>query len=110
MVIRLDLGGKRYRVALMDSLLAGTNGSGSPAAPTTSPDCPLSSLSSDVHAYIHSLEARIVHLESEQKRFMDALVFAGKMLFENPSFKMISMALPKEMKTKLQEFFKSVQL
>lgn len=93
----------------MDSLLAGTNGSGASAAPVTSPDCLLSALPSDVHAYIHSLESRIVHLEAEQKRFMDALVFAGKMLFENPSFKMISIALPKDMKTKLQEFFKGIQ-
>ena len=86
---------------------ASTNGND--LAPASTPVCILSALPPDVHAYIHSLESRIGHLEAEQKRFMDALIFAGKMLFENPSFKMISMALPKEMKTKLQDFFKSVQ-
>lgn len=93
----------------MNDLQAPVSTNGNDLTPVSAPVCALSELPQDVHAYIHSLESRIVHLEAEQKRFMDALVFAGKMLFENPSFKMISMALPKEMKTKLQEFFAGIK-
>lgn len=52
-----------------------------------------------------SFEARLAKVEAEQKRFTDALLGAGKMMFENPQFKMITMAFPKDVKQKLQEFF-----
>jgi len=40
---------------------------------------------------------------------MDALVFAGKMLFENPSFKMISMAIAERNENEMQEFFAGIK-
>lgn len=52
-----------------------------------------------------SFEARLAKVEVEQKRFTDALYSAGKMMFENPQFKMITMAFPKDVKQKLQDFF-----
>lgn len=48
---------------------------------------------------------RLAHVEFEQNRFTNALLAAGEMLFSNPSFKMITMAMPKEIKEKLQKFF-----
>jgi hypothetical protein len=54
---------------------------------------------------IRNLQQRVRNLEAEQKRFTDALQYAGKFLFSNPASKMILMSLPKEMKEKLQEYF-----
>lgn len=51
------------------------------------------------------LTNRVAILEAEQKRFMDALKFAGEFLMKNPASKMILMSLPKEVKAKLQETF-----
>jgi hypothetical protein len=51
------------------------------------------------------LTDRCERLETEQRRFMDALIQAGKFLFSNPATKMITMSLPKEMKLSLQKFF-----
>jgi len=69
--------------------------------------CPLADLPRPVHDYIHNLESRIMILEQEQKRFVDALRNAGAMLFENSGpMKMFAAVFPKEMKAKLLEFFK----
>jgi hypothetical protein len=67
--------------------------------------CPLNDLSPELHQYIHGLEHRIVHLESEQKRFTNALLGAGKFIFDNPASKMMLAAFPKEAQNKLREFF-----
>lgn len=96
----------------MDSDLAATvtdtNGSGSATASASVEvltPCDLSVLPTPAHQYIHALEQRIIALEAEQKRFMNALQYAGKMLFDNSAMKMFSSAFPKEVKAKLQEFF-----
>ena len=83
------------------------NGSVPQHAPV--PACPLADLPEPLHQYIHGLEQRIVILEAEQKRFIEALRNAGAMLFSNSGpMKMFAAAFPKEMKAKLQEFFKGV--
>lgn len=74
------------------------------ADPAFSP-CPLEGIPQPLHEYVHRLEARIVVLEAEQKRFTDALVNAGEFLFKNPASKMMLAAFPKEMQTKLKDFF-----
>ena len=82
------------------------NGAGlvSPAAPAL-PPCIFEGLPAPVHEYLHRLESRVVLLEAEQKRFTDALLNAGKFLFENPASKMMLAAFPKDVQTKLREFF-----
>jgi hypothetical protein len=67
--------------------------------------CPFSGLPQETHDYLHKLEARVQHLESEQKRFTDALVNAGQFIFNNPASKMMLAAFPKEVQAKLKEFF-----
>jgi hypothetical protein len=58
---------------------------------------------------IAALEAKVLELEAEKTRFMNALQYAGKFIFENPASKMLLMSLPKEMKTKLQAWFSGVK-
>jgi hypothetical protein len=81
-----------------------TNGaiaaSSTPVAP-----CPLEKLPVELHQYIHVLENRIAQLESEQVRFRDALLNAGKFVFQNPASKIMLAALPKEAQKKLKDFF-----
>jgi hypothetical protein len=67
------------------------------------------SMEAGLTARIATLEQRLVKIEAEQKKFMEALVYAGKFLMENPASKMILMSLPKEMKTRLTEFFAKVK-
>lgn len=74
-------------------------------AEASSPVCALNELPAEVHQYIHALEQRIAKLESEQARFSNALINAGKFIFDNPASKMMLAAFPKEMQTKLREFF-----
>jgi hypothetical protein len=81
-----------------------TNGNGT-ALPDVAPTCPLNDLSQGVHEYIHKLENRVTKLESEQLRFTNALINAGKFIFDNPASKMMMAAFPKEVQTKLREFF-----
>jgi hypothetical protein len=94
---------------------ASGNGAASTPPLSTTP-CPLNDLPSELHQYIHTLpaqmqvyfqqqEARIKHLESEQKRFTNALLGAGKFIFDNPASKMMLAAFPKEAQNKLREFF-----
>jgi len=69
-------------------------------------------LSTDSPNLLHriiQLENRVAFLESEQARFTNALISAGKFLFENPASKMMLMAFPKEMQSKLKEFFDGTQ-
>ena len=105
------MGSARRDEGLTDSLDAEGNGDGV-ARPEPSPSaevrCALADLPENVHQYIHALERRISNVEIEQKRFMDALIKAGAVLFENPAMKMFSAAFPKDVKAKLQEVFKGV--
>ena len=84
------------------------NGNGA-ATPVAAPPCPLNDLPQEVHEYLHKLESRIVKLESEQKRFTDALLQAGKFIFDNPASKMMLAAFPKEAQAKLREFFSAAK-
>lgn len=80
------------------------NGSGTIGAPEPLPsqsEIDLMSLSQRFAL----LENRIVKIEVEQARFTNALMYAGKFIMQNPASKMILMSLPKEIKTKLEEFF-----
>ncbi|SRR6266478_4553853 len=56
-----------------------------------------------------NLERRVAYLESEQKRFTNALISAGEFIFKNPASKMMLAAFPKEMQNRLKEFFESKQ-
>jgi hypothetical protein len=85
------------------------NGNGM-ASPDVVPSCPLNDLPAGVHDYVHKLEMRIIDLEKEKVRFTDALVNAGKFIFDNPASKMMLAAFPKEMQTKLREFFSPVKV
>lgn len=73
------------------------NGAVETAAPLSLPD--------EKEQKIQSLELRVAHLENEIARFQTALVMAGKFIFENPASKMMLAAFPKEMQSKLKEFF-----
>lgn len=86
------------------------NGNGTAAnLPEAVPACPLNGLPEEAHQYIHGLEQRIADLEKEKVRFTDALVNAGKFIFDNPASKMMLAAFPKEMQTKLREFFSAAK-
>jgi len=76
-------------------------------SPTDSPNFLQSD--SPLFTRIIQLENRVAFLESEQARFTNALISAGKFLFENPASKMMLMAFPKEMQIKLKEFFDGTQ-
>jgi hypothetical protein len=52
-----------------------------------------------------SIEDRLAALEARQQRFENALLAAGKFIFDNPASKMMLMALPKEAQIRLKEFF-----
>lgn len=57
-----------------------------------------------------ALEFRVTELEAEKTRLMNALQYAGKFIFDNPASKMLLMSLPKEIKTKLQNYFAGVKV
>lgn len=85
------------------------SGNGTAFTTDAVPACPLNGLPEETHQYIHGLERRIADLEKEKVRFTDALVNAGKFIFDNPASKMMLAAFPKEMQTKLREFFSAAK-
>jgi hypothetical protein len=58
-----------------------------------------------LHQYIHRLEARVEFLESQAKRFEEALLKAGQFIFDSPMSKIMLAAFPKDAQNKLRELF-----
>ena len=54
---------------------------------------------------ISEMETRIADLEFDNQRLKDALKKAGEFVFDSPMSKVFLMGMPKEMQTKLKEFF-----
>lgn len=81
------------------------DGNGIPAAEPVAVPSSLSENPRTLENRIALLEEKIIRLEAEHARFINALHFAGKFIMTNPASKMILMSLPKEMKEKLQQYF-----
>jgi hypothetical protein len=58
-----------------------------------------------LNATLHELESRISALEFDNERLKSALKKAGEFVFDSPMSKVFLMGMPKEMQTKLKEFF-----
>jgi hypothetical protein len=69
----------------------------------------LTTLEINIKNFALEISHRVAHVESEQNRFTTALISAGEFLFKNPASKMMLAAFPKEMQTKLKEFFDGTQ-
>jgi hypothetical protein len=52
-----------------------------------------------------AMEARVASLEEKERRFTEALVKTGEMVYKNPATKMMLAAFPKEVQNRLKEFF-----
>lgn len=74
--------------------------------------CPLANFSPEAHQYIHSLEnhiaslvARVTKLEEENQKSRERTIAFGKSLYQNPMTKMFLSSAPKELQTRIKEFF-----
>lgn len=90
----------------MDTTIQPVNGNGSKGESSL---LPLPDASTSLEQQIIFLQNRVEILEQQQARFIKALMDAGQFLLTSPQSKVILMALPKEMKTRLTEFFANGQ-